>query len=69
MVKMSKKSEAFLQEYVPEATGFEKVIDILESLYDLIENKGFIDHETGYNEFGREAQMVYDDIFYGNFTD
>jgi len=43
------------------------VKEILEMLYDLINEKGFAppDFEE-YNDFGRQAQMVYDDIYQNN---
>lgn len=69
MVKMSEKSKTFLHQHLPEVADAENPNDILGPLYELIMYKGFISHEEGYNDFGREAQNVYDDIFYGNFED
>lgn len=66
MVKMSSESKAFLEKHLPEVLQGERPA-ILERLYDLIDEKGFAPprfHE--YNEFGREAQKVYDDIYWNN---
>ena len=45
----------------------EKPADVLDPLYDLIDAKGFAppDYEE-YNDFGREAQQVYDSIYNNN---
>lgn len=66
MVKMSGESKTFLEKHLPEVLQDERPV-ILERLYDLIDEKGFAPpnfHE--YNEFGREAQKVYDDIYWNN---
>lgn len=69
MVKMRDESRKFLEQNLPAVLLAEHPNDILDPLYDLIMEKGFISHEAGYNQFGYEAQTVYDDIFYSNFTD
>ena len=67
MLKMSEHSESFLKKYLPNTVGLEKKTDVLDPLYDLIDEKGFAPpHYDSYNDFGREAQKVYDDIFYNN---
>ena len=66
MIKMSNESKAFLEKHLPEVMEGNKTV-ILERLYDLIDEKGFAPpnfHE--YNEFGREAQKVYNDIYWNN---
>lgn len=63
MVIVSKETRAFLEQYLPQALTAEKVNDILDLLFDLIMYRGFISHEEGYNDFGREAQRIYDDIY------
>ena len=66
MIKMSGESKAFLEKHLPEVLQDERPV-ILERLYDLIDEKGFAPpnfHE--YNEFGREAQKVYYDIYWNN---
>lgn len=41
--------------------------DVLVSLYDLIDEKGFAPpNYQDYNDFGREAQKVYDSIYLNN---
>ena len=66
---MSDKSRLFLEQNMPEVVAAEAPNDILGPLYDLIMQRGFVSHEAGYNNFGREAQAVYDDIFDSNFED
>ena len=66
-LKMSKKSELFLEKYLPEVANSNKLSDILPTLYNLIDEEGFAPpHYDTYNDFGREAQKVYDDIYFGN---
>lgn len=62
MLNMSESSKKFLEKYLPETLNTKKIGDILGPLYDLIEIKGF-NAEDRYNDFGREAQAVYDDIY------
>lgn len=69
MIKMSDKSRKFLLDNLPEVIDAIDPRDILGPLDDLIVQKGFITFDEGYNAFGREAQEVYDDIFYSNFND
>lgn len=69
MVKMTTKSAEFLRKHLPKVANAQEPNDILGPLYDLIMDDGFINHDTGYNEFGAEAQEVYDDIFFSNFDD
>jgi predicted house-cleaning noncanonical NTP pyrophosphatase (MazG superfamily) len=65
MLNMTEASRRFLQENLPEALNAEKVNDALDVLYDWIELHGFNDEDL-YNEAGKEAQKVYDDLFYHN---
>lgn len=63
---MTEESKRFLEKYLPEKVE-DDVASILDELYDLIDMKGFAPpkyHE--YNDFGREAQRVYDDIYWSN---
>lgn len=69
MVKMTDKSRQFLQDNLPEVVAATDPRDILGPLYDLIMYKGFDLAQEHYNDFGREAQEVYDDIFYSNYED
>lgn len=67
MLKMEKSSREFLEKYLPEALGAKGLRDTLELLYDLIDEKGFAPPAyEEYNDFGREAQRVYDDIYLSN---
>ena len=69
MVKISDSSRRFLEENCPSALGATTVNDALEVLYDNIVEKGFCGKDNDeYNEYGRKAQAVYDDI-YLNATD
>lgn len=63
-MNMSDKSRAFLEKYLPDALKAEQLNDVLDLLYDLIDEKGFAPpHYDEYNDFGREAQRVYDDLY------
>lgn len=67
MLRMNEKTEAFLADNLPEALRSDNVGDVLELLYDLIDEKGFAPpHYDEYNDFGREAQFAYDDIYISN---
>lgn len=69
MVKMSELSRKFLQENMPDVADADEPNDILDPLYDLIMDKGFVGNWERYNDFGIAAQDVYDDIFDSNFDD
>lgn len=67
MLNMTEKSKEFLDKHLPGVSAKNTVNDILDPLYELIDEKGFAPpHYDEYNEFGREAQKVYDDIFCSN---
>ena len=65
IIKMSDKSRQFLDEYLPGVVeSANKVNDVLDALEFLIERKGFAPPQYyDYNDFGRMAQKVYDDIY------
>lgn len=67
MLQMSTASRRFLKDNLPNALEAEELREALELLYDLIDEKGFAppDYEW-YNDFGREAQQVYDDLYLSN---
>jgi len=65
MLNMTDKSRRFLEKWLPDVVMAEKVNDILDPLYMLIEVEGF-DENDDYNAFGDEAQEVYDDVYYSN---
>ncbi len=62
---MQEYSRRFLEKYLPEVLDSEEPNDILDPLYDLIMYQGF-DENYNYNDFGDEAQAVYDDVYYSN---
>ncbi len=67
MLKMSDKSKAFLEKYLPETLSATTCNGILDVLYDFIDEYGFEPPEYyDYNELGVEAQRVYDDIYCNN---
>lgn len=67
MLKMTQKSKDFLTKNLPQAIEMENIGDVLEMLYELIDRKGFEPPRyEEYNDFGREAQKVYDDLYYSN---
>ena len=66
-MKMNDKSRVFLEKYLPDALEVEQLNDALDLLYNLIDEKGFAPpHYDEYNDFGREAQRVYDDLYLSN---
>lgn len=70
MVKMGKCSEAFLKAHLPRALQCTTVNGVLDLLYDFIEENGFAPpHYEDYNDLGREAQKVYDDIYLSNLDE
>ena len=70
MLNMSEQSRQFLEKYLPSALLAQHVNDTLDRLFDLIEEKGFAPpHYDEYNDFGREAQLVYDDIYLSSLSE
>ena len=64
MVRMTLDSKQFLEKHLPEALEPDSVRAVLRLLYDWIDEKGFAPpHYDEYNDLGREAQRVYDDIY------
>lgn len=67
MLKMEDKSKRFLEKNLPEALKTDSIGKALDLLYDLIDEKGFAPpHYDSYDDFGREAQRVYDDLYLSN---
>lgn len=68
MVSMADAStRRFLEKYLPKALEMDSIRDVLEALYGLIDEKGFAPpHYDEYNDFGREAQRAYDDLYLSN---
>lgn len=66
-MQMTEESREFLKTYLPEALNVTTLREALKLLYCLIDEKGFAPpHYDEYNDFGREAQSVYDDLYYNN---
>lgn len=67
MLKMSNESLDFLKKHLPDALKTNNRRKALRLLYDLINEKGFAPPRyEEYNDFGREAQRVYDDLYLSN---
>lgn len=67
MLKMTTKSKMFLEKHLPAALSAKTINEALDLLFDLIDDEGFAPpHYDEYNDFGREAQRVYDDLYYQN---
>ena len=67
MLNKTDTSKRFLEKNLPEALSSDDIGEALRLLYDLIDEKGFAPpHYDEYNDFGREAQKVYDDLYLGN---
>lgn len=67
MLKMSEDSKAFLEKYLPEALTTDDIGRALWLLENLIEDEGFAPPRyEEYNDFGRMAQRVYDDLYLSN---
>ena len=67
MLNMTDMSKTFLEKNLPQAISSEDIGESLRMLFDLIEKKGFAPpHYDEYNDFGREAQKVYDDLYLSN---
>lgn len=67
MLNMTDMSKKFLEKNLPQALSSEDIAVALRLLYDLIDEKGFAPpHYDEYNDFGREAQRVYDDLYLSN---
>lgn len=66
-LKMEDSSRRFLEQNLPRALQANTLREVLILLYDLIDEKGFAPpHYDEYNDFGREAQRVYDDLYLSN---
>ena len=66
-MEMTEKSKKFLEKHIPAALQVNSLREALDLLYDLIDEKGFAPpHYDEYNDFGREAQRVYDDLYLSN---
>ncbi len=67
MLNMTDKSRKFLSENLPQVITEEDIGAALRMLNDMIDRKGFAPPDYyDYSDFGREAQKVYDDLYYSN---
>ena len=68
MIQFSKQDEEFILENFENAKDIlaeQDIKKVLRVIDDLIMYKGF-DENHRLNDFGREAQRVYDSIYYNN---
>ena len=64
---LSDQSKRFLEENIPEIFDAQSLDEALVMLYDLIDEKGFEPPSfEQYNEFGRQAQVAYDELYQNN---
>ncbi len=67
MLSMSNESRAFLRANCSAALEAGTLKDALRILYEDIEEKGFGGPRSEeYNDYGRVAQKVYDDLYLSN---
>ena len=70
MLNFTENDRTFLQENFGKCTPLlnaNSPREVLIAIYDLIEEKGFAPpHYDEYNDFGREAQRIYDSIYLNN---
>ena len=67
MLLMTDESRAFFEKHLPAVLEATSKREALIMLYDLIDEMGFAPpHYDEYNDFGREAQRVYDDVYLSN---
>ena len=67
---MTEESRKFLERNLPDALRTENLGDVLRMLYDWIDDHGFAPpHYDEYNDLGREAQRVYDDIYLSSLSE
>ena len=67
MLSMEESTKVFLKDNLPVALDCEVLSDALDLLYNLIEEKGFEPpHYEEYNDFGRQAQRAYNDLYISN---
>ncbi len=63
MLVMSESSREFLEQNCPKVLEVTSRSDALDILYEDIDRKGFGgEHFDEYNDYGRAAQKVYDDL-------
>lgn len=66
-MNMNEQSRRFLEKYLPEILASDDIVSSLDLLYDWIDENGFAPpHYDEYNDLGRDAQRVYDDLYCNN---
>lgn len=60
---LSERATTFLKDNLPEAFASETLSEVLDKLYDWIDDHGF-GMDSLYNEDGKLAQWVYDELFF-----
>lgn len=66
-LKLSNSSRVFLEKHLPSVLQANTIREALDLLDDFIDETGFAPpHYDEYNDFGREAQRVYDDLYLSN---
>ena len=69
-MRMTEESRKFLEQNLPDALRAEKLVGVLDMLFDWIEDHGYAPpHYDEYNDLGREAQRVYDDIYLSSLSE
>ena len=63
MSKISKESIKFLKFNIANFEKYTDVNDLLDEIDNLIIRKGFTKNQEFLNDFGIQAQKVYDDVF------
>lgn len=62
---ISERAKIFLEKYLPEYEKMEDIGDLLYEVNNLIVLKGMV-HQEYLNDFGAEAQLVYDELYDAN---
>lgn len=67
---MHEETREFFLKHLPAVLETDSMREALDSLFDLIEEKGYAPpHYDEYNDFGREAQRAYDDLYLSNISE
>ena len=70
MLKMTEESANWLKENLPNVLDMTEINDALDAISDIIEEKGFAPPDFyDYNDFGRQAQSVRDDLFLSSLSE
>lgn len=70
MLEMTKESAEWLKANIPCVLDMTAINDALDAISDVIEEKGFVPPDFyDYNDFGRKAQSVRDDLFISSLSE